>query len=95
MSDMDIQGGCLCGKIRYRLIAAPYTPPYYCHCDTCRKATGGPTVVWLAVKSPFFSFTQGEPIQYTCRRCARRGTYNAGLSCFTRQLPSHGWRRSP
>ncbi len=36
---MTVVGGCLCGKIRYR-IAAPLGPLVYCHCSECRKAQG-------------------------------------------------------
>ena len=36
---MTVGGGCLCGKVRYR-IAAPLGPLIYCHCSQCRKAQG-------------------------------------------------------
>ena len=34
---MTYDGGCLCGKIRYRIVA-PLEPLVYCHCSQCRKA---------------------------------------------------------
>jgi hypothetical protein len=42
MSDGDgyaIQGGCLCGKVRFELTAPPEVAGY-CHCTRCQKRTG-------------------------------------------------------
>ena len=33
------EGSCLCGRVKYRLTAAP-GPFGYCHCKDCRKASG-------------------------------------------------------
>ena len=34
-----LRGSCLCGRVRYELRGSPLGM-YYCHCATCRKATG-------------------------------------------------------
>lgn len=34
-----IEGGCLCGAVRYRTRAAPITA-VHCHCTDCRRASG-------------------------------------------------------
>ncbi len=34
-----LEGGCLCGRVRYRLLAPP-GPVVLCHCNQCRKAQG-------------------------------------------------------
>lgn len=34
-----LEGGCLCGEIRYRL-KAPYRPVLQCHCGQCARWTG-------------------------------------------------------
>jgi len=34
-----LRGACLCGKVRYELRGEPRVM-YYCHCETCRKASG-------------------------------------------------------
>jgi hypothetical protein len=39
MAEAIIEGGCLCGAIRYRATGAPYNITY-CHCRTCRRASG-------------------------------------------------------
>jgi len=35
-----VQGGCLCGGVRYE-ITRPFERAGYCHCSRCRKLTGG------------------------------------------------------
>jgi len=35
----EVQGGCLCGALRYRLKAAP-TSVVLCHCTHCQKVSG-------------------------------------------------------
>jgi hypothetical protein len=39
MSDVTMNGGCLCGAVRYR-ISGEAQRFYHCHCRRCRKATG-------------------------------------------------------
>jgi hypothetical protein len=38
-----IEGGCVCGGVRYRLEAAP-TQVNDCHCLDCRRSSGAPFV---------------------------------------------------
>ena len=40
-------GGCLCGGVRYAFDA--YFDAGYCHCDTCRRWSGGPVLAWARV----------------------------------------------
>jgi hypothetical protein len=34
-----LEGGCLCGAVRYR-ISAPFSSAGYCHCTHCQRRTG-------------------------------------------------------
>ncbi len=36
---MVLQGGCLCGAIRYQTTDMPFDADH-CHCNQCRKSTG-------------------------------------------------------
>jgi len=45
MTQTTYAGGCLCGAVRYE-ITGPVSNPCYCHCTTCRRATGAPLVPW-------------------------------------------------
>ncbi|TXH36150.1 MAG: GFA family protein [Rhodospirillaceae bacterium] len=42
-------GGCLCGRIRYRLLAPPLWTGY-CHCASCRRATGSVGVAYAGFR---------------------------------------------
>ncbi len=36
----------------------------YCHCDSCRRSTGGATVAWMQVSPALFRVTAGEAAAY-------------------------------
>jgi hypothetical protein len=55
-----LTGGCLCGAVRYRLDAAPFDAGY-CHCTTCRRASGAPVLAFASVPRALFMVTRGEP----------------------------------
>jgi len=54
-------GGCLCGKIRYRVTGDPRV--HHCHCDMCRRATASAFAVlaWLPSAEVFW---QSEETTY-------------------------------
>lgn len=56
-------GGCLCGRIRYRAAGNP-TQPSHCHCVTCRRASGAAFVSWATFTSADFAFVSGRPARY-------------------------------
>ncbi len=37
--ERPLQGGCLCGSVRYE-ITAPFLSAGYCHCTRCQRRTG-------------------------------------------------------
>lgn len=44
---MKIQdGGCRCGKVRFRVTAPPLDAGY-CHCRMCQRNCGAPVVAWV------------------------------------------------
>ena len=74
------EGGCLCGKVRFRL-AAEATESGYCHCRMCQRNTGAPVVAWTTFPAASFSWSAGSPGTYVSspkvRRhfCAECGSY--------------------
>ena len=56
-------GGCLCGKVRYRITGAA-VETLYCHCRMCQRAHGAPVVAWLTVPIDAFTVTMGPPLAY-------------------------------
>jgi hypothetical protein len=53
---MKLEGGCLCGKVRYSAEAEPIFAGV-CHCTTCQKASGSAFNTVVAVPKPAVSLT--------------------------------------
>ena len=45
---LNLEGGCLCGDIRYKVSGEldPEDTPSLCHCRTCQQASGAPVMPW-------------------------------------------------
>ena len=67
----QVQGGCMCGKIRYTARIDDYDA-YLCHCRMCQRASGN---VWVAMKSLKKANVrwEREPDQYRSSPIASRG----------------------
>ncbi|QDU65329.1 GFA family protein [Engelhardtia mirabilis] len=81
MSDRSIEGGCLCGAVRYRL-TGEVQGFQYCHCSRCRRFTGSAHAANLFVKPDKLEWMAGEDLVGTwvleadpqfptafCKRC--------------------------
>ena len=66
-----IEGGCLCGAIRYR-IDGPLTWVGHCHCSLCRRASAAPVVTWCTVAADDFTLTRGTPKAFRATSVATR-----------------------
>ncbi len=58
MNDV-IEGGCLCGKTRYRLREKPVRI-CSCHCIDCRRGSGAAVVTWGVVRPNEVEMLAGE-----------------------------------
>lgn len=54
-----IEGGCLCGGLRYRLRAEPERLSD-CHCIDCRRASAAPFVTWGEIERDDIEILSGE-----------------------------------
>jgi hypothetical protein len=54
-----LHGSCLCGKIKYEIRGEPLIM-YYCHCGTCRKATGSAFATNIAVRTEDLQIVAGR-----------------------------------
>lgn len=54
----------MCGAVRYEY-TGELGPSSYCHCDDCRRATGGPYTVGVRAKQDQLHFTAEQPKEYT------------------------------
>ena len=57
------EGGCFCGAVRYRM-AGPVLSSAICHCESCRRASGAPSVAWVTVERKNFEIVKGTPVAY-------------------------------
>lgn len=71
MRSSAIQGGCLCGGVRYSVTAAPLRS-MVCHCRSCRRAAASPVVAWLIFREDQFRFTQGTPARFSSSKSVLR-----------------------
>jgi hypothetical protein len=78
-----IEGGCLCGAVRYRVTGAALATSN-CHCNSCRHASGAPSVAWVVVRTADFAIVTGSPISFRssppvvrafCGKCGTPLTY--------------------
>jgi hypothetical protein len=68
---LPLEGGCLCGRVRYRIDGAPRDAGY-CHCRMCQRAAGAPVVAWLTMDSAGFAWSAGAPAVYRSSAAAER-----------------------
>ncbi len=83
MSQRVVEGGCLCGAIRYRVSGEPIMSGI-CHCRTCRKTAAAPALPFVTFALDCFEITQGAPVEFHsstpvtrtfCGRCGTSLTY--------------------
>jgi hypothetical protein len=92
MNEVQVnEGGCLCGAIRYRVSGQPVSS-VICHCHTCRKASGAPSVAWITFERTQFEFLSGQPkiyrsspevIRRFCASCGSALSYEHANSAGT------------
>ena len=56
---LPLEGGCLCGAVRYRISAEPHHAGY-CHCRMCQRSAGAPVVAWLTGAERCLRLDQGR-----------------------------------
>lgn len=55
-----LQGGCLCGAVRYRLLDAPMFV-HCCHCTECQRSSGSAFAVNAPIERGRLHLIQGRP----------------------------------
>lgn len=83
MTEELLYGGCFCGNLRFE-VAGPETYCCFCHCESCRKASGGAYVPWATFAKQAFRLTSGTLMLHEsspgvtrghCPRCGTSVTY--------------------
>jgi hypothetical protein len=74
---LPAEGGCRCGRVRFR-VSAPPLITMACHCTGCQRMTASAFSLSAAIPSDGFAVTAGEPVlgglqgevqQYFCPSC--------------------------
>ena len=81
---MNLEGGCACKTLRYRLIASPLIV-HACHCEDCQRLTGSAFVINIWIEKEFveadlaapksFKLTGGSGKPHEVFFCDTCGTY--------------------
>ena len=56
---LPLEGGCLCGAVRYRITLPPLDTGY-CHCRMCQRSSGGPVQASAEIPIAGFALIKGE-----------------------------------
>jgi len=67
-----LDGGCLCGAVRYRANGMPFEAEY-CHCRMCQRFTGAAAANWMDFEREQVEWTAGEVQEYASSEFVRRG----------------------
>jgi len=63
LPQFPVEGGCICGAVRYR-IGAPPLGIYDCHCKDCLRQSGGDYSASMIVRRDDFALIAGEPLAF-------------------------------
>jgi hypothetical protein len=55
-----LEGGCSCGRVRYRLTASPLIT-HCCHCLNCQRQTGSAFAINMLIEADRMEIVAGEP----------------------------------
>ncbi len=59
--DQNLEGGCFCGAVRYRLLQRPMFT-HCCHCRECQKRTGSAFVINMIIETQSIEQLGCEPV---------------------------------
>lgn len=69
---VKVEGGCLCGKVRYGVVGSPKSSSV-CHCKSCRRACGSQSVAWFVINRSQFALLAGETAKFQSSAAVTRG----------------------
>ena len=73
-----LEGGCVCGAIRYALTAPPLIV-HACHCSDCQRITGSAFVINVWIERQFVDLESGAPKSF--RRPGGTGRHHDLFFC--------------
>ena len=82
---MKLEGGCYCGQVRYAAEGEPMMVAQ-CHCRECQYITGGAPNLFMAMPVNGFSYSKGQPKQFTRKDLTRAVTREFCAECGTHMV---------
>ncbi len=82
---VSLDGGCLCGAVRYRLHGLPQEV-FHSHSIIHRRAHGAPLVTWAACAPSDFTVQAGSVKEYSAEGCVRTFCPECGTPLTFREL---------
>ncbi|MGB3148779.1 MAG: GFA family protein [Paracoccaceae bacterium] len=67
-----MDGGCCCGKVRYRMTKGSMFT-HACHCTWCQRETGAPHALNAMVETDALGLLQGTPVEVTIPSASGQG----------------------
>ena len=83
---MKIEGGCLCGKVRYSADAEPAFVGV-CHCKNCQKGSGTAFAIVVALPPPALNCgarSRRSPVAGTAAKQPTGGSVRCGAALLER-----------
>jgi len=85
-----MEGKCHCGRVAYRIERERLDDVAVCHCEDCRRSTGGTHVTWATVPLETFCWLNEAPREYHSSTHGTRffcPTCGAQIALFTTRAP--------
>jgi len=71
-NETRMEGGCLCGAVRYSVSGSPFDAEY-CHCRMCQKSAGAVFINWMDFRVEQVAWTNAKPSEFESSKTVRRG----------------------
>ena len=88
------EGGCACGRVRYRLTSEPLFV-HCCHCLNCQRQTGSAFVVNLLIETDRVELVAGEPVAVAVPRDPHGEREQVIFRCPTCQIALYSLYTTP
>ena len=91
MSIKNLEGGCLCGSVRYLISGTPFAAEY-CHCGMCKKVSVAPVASWMDFHIEQLTWNKRKPLEYQSSENVQRGfcpTCGSSLSFRDTEHPEY------
>lgn len=69
----ETTGRCLCGAVRYAFDVDRVVEQDFCHCESCRRATGAPVAAFVMARRAAFRWTGAAPRTHASSPGVTRG----------------------